>query len=374
MVRKVKNKKIMLISNKDNNFYNFRSELILKLKELGNEVILVCPYGKKIDYFIDRECRFIDIGVDRRGTNIFTDLRLINAYDSLINYERPDVVLTYTTKCSIYGGIVCRKYKIPYIINNAGLIELDGKRKWLEFILNILYMKGFGHAACMMYQNTHERDVVNKLLHNRVHFRDIPGSGVNLEQFQYTEYPNSDEEIIFNYVARIVEIKGISEYLHCAARIKKMHPKCHFLIYGDYDDEKYRPVINKLISKGIIEYGGLQMDMIPCIAKAHAVIHPSHYEGMTNVILEHSAMGRPCIASDIPGCKEGIDDGKTGYLFNARAVDELEKVVERFIKLDHYSKEAMGRAARKKMEKEFDRNIVTNIYFEEIYRALGAKS
>lgn len=366
------NKKILLISNKDNNFYNFRSELVLRLVDLGFEVVLVCPYGNKIDFFTDRGCRFIGIDVDRRGTNAFKDFLLLKTYNNLIKNERPNVVLTFTTKCSIYGGIICRKYRIPYIVNNAGLIESDGK-KWLERILNILYKKSFKHAACMMYQNTRERDVINKLVHGKVHFKDIPGSGVNLKQFQYTKYPSIDNEIIFNYVARIVELKGITEFLQCAERIKKNHPECKFVIYGDYDDEKYRPIITNLISSGVIDYGGVQLDMKPYIAKAHAVIHPSHYEGMTNVILEHSAMGRPCIASNIPGCKESIIDGKTGFLFSVNDVDSMVETVEKFLKLDYQEKVAMGKKARQKMEKEFDRNIVTNIYLKEISRVLGAK-
>ena len=112
-------------------------------------------------------------------------------------------------------------------------------------------------------------------------------------------------------------------------------------------------------------------DMKPYIEAAHAFIHPSYYEGMTNVVLEHSAMGRPCIGSDIPGVREGIEDGKTGYLFKVKDVDSLVEAVEKFISLPLFDKEEMGRAARRKMEAEFSRDIVTNIYLEEIERILG---
>ena len=158
--------KIALISNRDNNFYNFRSELILKLVELGHDVTLVCPYGKKIDFFTERGCSFIDIDLDRRGKNAFKDAQLIANYYRTLKGLKPDVVLTYTTKSSIYGGLCCRWLKIPYIVNNAGLVE--NNNKLLEFILKILYRTGFKGASCMMYQNGRERDYVNQLLKNNL--------------------------------------------------------------------------------------------------------------------------------------------------------------------------------------------------------------
>lgn len=363
--------KIALISNRDNNFYNFRSELILKLVELGHEVTLVCPYGKKIDYFTERGCQFIDADLDRRGTNVFKDGQLIRRYNRILKSIRPDVVLTYTTKSSVYGGLCCRWLKIPYIINNAGLVE--NNKAVIEMVLRLLYWSGFKGASCMMYQNGRERDYVNRILKNKVHYRDIPGSGVNLNAFAYQPYPVDDETIRFNFVARIVTFKGIGEYLECAKRIKAKYPNTEFVIYGSFvdDDNDYETQIKKLESNGVVKYGGEQKDMKPFIAKCHAVIHSSYYEGMTNVILEHAAMGRPSIASDIPGCREGIDNGISGYTFPLKNVDALVEAVEKFILMSPAEKEQMGKAARNKMEREFDRNIVTNIYIEEIDRIIN---
>ena len=362
--------KIMLISPKDNNFYNFRSELILTLHDLGHDVILVCPYGEKMDYFIKKGCRFVDLNLDRRGKSIFKDYMLIKAYKKLLKRESPDIVLTYTSKPSIYAGYVCRKMKIPYIVNNAGLMEATG---FFNMFMNLLYKIGWSHASCIMFQNPEERDEINKLLRESVHYRDLPGSGVNLNQFAYKEYPKDEEIIIFNYVARIVKIKGINELIECAKVIKQTYKNVKFILYGDYDEDEYREKIEQLEKSEIVEYGGVQLDMNPCIAKAHAVIHPSYYEGMTNVVLEHSASGRPCIGSNIPGVKEGIEDGKTGFLFEVRNVDSMVKAVEKFISLSYENKVNMGKAARIKMENEFDRNIVTEIYVEEINRILQEK-
>ena len=363
--------KLLFISNKDNNFYNFRSEKILKLRELGHEIVLLCPYGKKIDYFTDRGCRFIGLAIDRRGTNPFADLVLTNNYVKILKKEKPDVVLTYTTKSSVYGGIACRLTKTPYIVNNAGLIESSNYSWYVGYVLDMLYKIGFGGAACMMYQNHQERDYVNRLLKNKIHYRDIPGSGVNLKDFVFKPYPENDSQIIFNYVARVVKIKGIDEYLECAKVIKEKYPHTEFRIFGDFDDDAYREIITGLEKQGIVKYMGIQMNMRPFIEECHAAIHPSYYEGMTNVVLEHSASGRPCIGSDISGVYESIEDGETGYICKVRNSESLIDAVEHFINLPYKEKVAMGKAAREKMEREFDRNIVTNIYIEEINRILA---
>lgn len=360
----------MLISPKDNNFYNFRSELILKLLDKGHEVILNCPYGKKIDYFTQKGCRFIDITIDRRGKNIKSDLKLINTYKKILGDENPDIVLTYTSKPSIYGGYVCGKLKIPYIVNNAGLMDTKGL---FDILMKFLYWFGWRNASCIMYQNSYERDIINKLFRNKVHYRDIPGSGVNLDLFQYSAYPPDDNLIVFNYVGRIVSLKGIDEFLECAIRVKKRYQNTEFIIYGEYDDESYRNKIDNLEKKGVVKYGGVQLDMKPCIEAAHAVIHPSHYEGMTNVVLEHSAMGRVCIGANIPGVREGIEDNVTGFLFQVNNIDSMVDAVVKFIELPYKKKVAMGSAARKKMEREFDRNIVTKIYLMEINKILNSK-
>lgn len=357
--------KVMLISPKDYNFYNFRSELIIELLNLNYEVVLVCPYGKKIDYFTDKGCRFFNIEMDRRGKNVFKDLKLLSTYNEILKLEKPDVVLTYTSKPSIYAGYLCGRLKIPYIVNNAGLMETKG---FFNLFMKLLYIIGWSKASCIMYQNRREHEVVNRLLKNKVHYRDIPGSGVNLKEFSFKEYPVCDDVIIFNYVARIGKIKGIEELIECAKQIKEKNDNVQFVLYGDYDDEKYRKEIEELAEQGILKYGGIQLDMKPYIKAAHAVIHPSYYEGMTNVILEHSAVGRPCIGSDIPGIKEGIDNGKTGFLFKLRNVDDMVSAVQRFLDLPNLKKREMGCLARKKMEKEFSREIVTNIYLEEIKR------
>ena len=363
-------KKILMLGCQDNSFYNFRKEMVLAFKEHGYSVILASPYGSKIDYFTDRGIRFVDVNMQRRGTNPFSDLNIIKQYLSIIKEYDVDIILTFSSKCAIYGGWAAKRMKKPCIVNNSGLIILPDNKKFLQPFINMMYRFGDSHVSCMMYQNSYERDVLNKVMNNKVSYKLIPGSGVNLEEFMFEEYPEQSEKLIFNYVARIMKGKGINEYLACAKVIKREFPNTEFRIFGSYDDEYYKDLVEEYERNGCVKYCGVQMNMKPFIKEAHAVIHPSYSEGMTNVCLEHSSMGRVCIGSNIPGVKEIIDDGKTGFLFEVKNVNSLVEAVKKFILLSHEKKVEMGRNARIKMEKEFSREIVTNTYIEEISRIL----
>ena len=357
---------VLLFAPKDNVLYNFRRELIQSLKE-QYRVILVCPYGSKIDFFTSIGCEFIDVNVERQSRNPLYDIKLLIQYKRLLKTIKPDIVLSFTTKSSIYAGIACRLTGTKYIVNNSGLIQ-TGKYSLLGFILHFLYKLGYNGAECIMCQNSQEKIFFSRVLRNNMRFRVLPGSGVNIDYFSFQPYPKERDELVFNFVGRIIKEKGIEEFLECAKVIKTKYPKCRFVIYGEYDskDPIYKKHVEDYAERGIVEYAGVVLDMRPAILNANAAIHPSYAEGMTNVILEHGAMGRPSIASNIPGCNDCIDEGITGLLFKCRDVSEMIARIEDFILMPIERKEKMGIASRKKMVMEFDRSIVINSYLEEI--------
>ena len=156
--------------------------------------------------------------------------------------------------------------------------------------------------------------------------------------------------------------------------IKKKYTNTKFVIYGEYEEEYYKIKVFEFVQMGIVEYKGPQLDIKPCIKIAHALINPSYHEGMSNVVLEHSAMGRACLGSDVNGIREAIVDGVTGFLFQPHNVGSMVKAVEKFILLDSEKKCIMGRKAREKMERDFDRQIVVNTYLEEINKIVRQAS
>lgn len=193
----------------------------------------------------------------------------------------------------------------------------------------------------------------------------IPGSGVNLKWHTFHQYPIEGLKMVFNFIGRVMKNKGIEEYLETAQTIREKYPQTEFHVLGRCE-EHYEEQLKSLQDEGIIVWHGCVPDVRPYIQASWCTIHPSYHEGMANVLLETCAAGRPVITSDINGCKEAVDDGINGFLCKVKDAQDLTEKVERFINTPYKQKVQMGLAARMKVEREFDRNIIVDAYLDEI--------
>lgn len=357
-------KRIFLISPIIENLILFRRELILTLVEKGYDVTLLCSYQQEYEEFSRIGVKYINVYIDRRGINPLSEFKLLRTYYGILKKWRPDVVLTYTSKCSVYGGIACRYLKIPYIINNSGLFDPKRIGKMFGAFLNILHRVGYSNTSCMMYQNPTEMEFFHKVFWKNVPYRLLPGSGVNLDKFQVLPYPQGDD-CIFLMICRIQKEKGIEEYLHAGTVLKSSYPKSQFWVLGGFDEDYHEQIYN-LVKDGVLSYFEPVKDVRPFIEKAHCIVNPSYHEGMSNVLLEASASARPAIASDCPGCNNIVQNEVSGYLAKVADANDLSAQMERFINLPLPEKTKMGMAGRKIVEEKFDRRIVVNAYLEEI--------
>lgn len=361
--------KVLILANNDVGLYNLRKELIEKLLGLKNEVYISLPYGERVNDLINMGCKFLKTEVDRRGTNPIKDFKLLSSYIKILKEVKPDIVLTYTIKPNIYGGIVSRFKKVPYICNITGLGTATENKSIVQRLILFLYRIALKNVKCCFVQNEENLQFlkINKIT-NEEKYKLIPGSGVNLEHFELLPYPEEKEKIKFLFISRIMKEKGIDQYLDMAKYITKKYKNTEFHILG-FCEEKYEEILKELQKEKIIYYHGMQKDVIPFLKESSCLIHPSYYpEGMSNVLLEASASGRPVITTNRSGCREIVEDEKTGFIVNQKDSDDLIKKVERFIKLTREQRKKMGQAARRKVEKEFDRNIVINAYLKEIER------
>lgn len=358
-------KKVLILANHDLVIYNFRLELVERLLAEGHQVHLSSPYGSRIDDLTAIGAQYHQTDMDRHGMNPAKELLLLARYRRLFRDIRPDIVLAFTVKPDIYGGMAAGAAHIPFIANITGLgtaLENGGIKK--AFVL-FLYRIGLLHAHRVFFQN---RENLNFMLEHHVvtgPYSLLPGSGVNLSRHSYEEYPEVSQELVFITAGRIMKDKGTDELLEAAQAIKRKHPKVRFCLIGFFDGD-YRRKIAQAVRKGTVEYIGQKKDIHPYIRDAHAVIHPSHHEGMSNVLLEAASAGRPVLASNIPGCQEAFDEGISGFGFPAGDSAALAEVIERFIALTARQKADMGKAGRRKMEREFDRKIVVEAYMKEI--------
>lgn len=370
-------RKILLTGNSDIVIYNFRKELIERLLYEQYEVYLLLPYGKgeKIESLKRLGCHYLEIQINRRGTNPFEDIKLIANYRKILDVVKPDIVLTYTIKPTIYGDMACQKLGIPYIANITGLgtaVEQGGLKQ--KLILT-LYKKAFKKVDCVFFQNRKNQSFFKEHGIPIPNQKLLPGSGVNLNEHRLESYPEKDDTIRFLFIGRMMKDKGIDELLAAAEEIKKKHHNVFFDLIGFCEaDYKGKEQLEMLHKQKIINYLDHQDAIHEHIKSHHALIHPSYHEGMANVLLEAAACGRPVLASNIPGCQEAFDEGATGFGFEPRNAPDLVQAIEKFIALPYAEKKAMGIAGRKKMEREFDRQIVVDAYMEEIEKILKNKT
>lgn len=367
---------IALLNCHGDDVYCFRKEIIDKLVELDYKVILSCPESPRLDCFRGNKNIIIeDVKIDRRGTNPIHDLNLLRDYILLYNKYRPDVVCTFTIKPNIYGSIAADIRGIPHINNITGLGSGFQNGGFVQRIVITLYRLALRKSKMVFFQNMENQQTAidSKLIGSKTPYKCIPGSGVNLERFSVAE-KESNDQIVFNYIGRVLKDKRIDDYLDAAQRIKPKHPETVFNIIGFIEPTElhYKKLLEKLESQGIIHYCGSVNDVRPYVNASDAIIHPSSYgEGISNVLLESAASGKAIITTDISGCKECVDNGVSGFIYHAEDIEQLVDKIEQFIALSPIQRKEMGLAGRKKVEKEFDRNIVVDAYLKLIKQVVG---
>lgn len=357
---------ILILSNNLNGLYSFRKEVIQAVKDAGYNIYISIPDAdnRRIPFFEGMGCHVFPIGFDRRGVNPLADIKLLFNYIKLLKRVKPKVVLTYTIKPNVYGGIATRLCGVPQLANVTGLGDAVENGGWMQKLTVTLYKIGLGKAQCVFFQNKTNQDFCIRQGISGNKTKLLPGSGVNLNYHIFQEYPE-DGIVKILYVGRLLKDKGSDELLEMAKAVKALHQDVEFQIIGPIEGD-YTQHLDELEAKKVIYYLGNQLDVRPFIGQAHCTIMPSYHEGMSNVNLESSANGRPVITTNVPGCKETVDDGQTGYLVEAKSTESLIQGVERFLALPYNQKKLMGQKARKKVEREFDRQIIIDAYLKEI--------
>ena len=360
--------KILILANNDIGLWQFRVDLIKALLK-DNNVTIALPYGDRVDDLIKLGCAFIDTPLDRRGMNPLKDFALLRRYKRIIEDEKPDLVITYTIKPNIYGGLVAKRLRIPYAVNITGLGTAFQKENTLKKIVVALYRAALSKAKIVFFENRGNRQV---FIDNHIVSIDktklLNGAGVDLEKYHVMTYPEISDNINFLFVGRVMKEKGIDELLVAASRLVNRGYKCHLDVVG-WCEEEYESILDKYQCEGWLTYHGFQTDVRPFIEKCHCFVLPSWHEGMANTNLESAASGRPVITTNIHGCLEAVEDGVTGFLVEKQNEDSLYETMRKFIDLPYESKVQMGLDGRKRMEEIFDKKKVV----EETIEGLGIK-
>ena len=366
---------ILISINSSWNIFNFRAGLIRSLKAQGYRVISAAPrdaYSERLTHLVDAH---YDLPMDNGGTSPIRDGALTGSYLNLLRHLKPDVMLTYTIKPNIYGTFAAKLCGVPVIANVSGLGTAFIRTTWLTRIVKLLYRMAFRDAAYVFFQNAYDRDLfVAQKLVSPAKAGLIPGSGIDLAYFHPRHNAAQHKSLSFVLIARLLWDKGIGEYIEAARIVKAQHPELQFHIVGARGVQNRTAISDSTIAQwateGIVDYCGETDDIRSLIAQHDCVVLPSYREGLSRVLLEAAAMGKPLIASDVPGCAEVIEQGVNGFLCPPRDAQQLADSMLQFIALSPAERATMGVASRTKAEREFDEQQVFSAYLERIEAVL----
>ena len=245
---------------------------------------------------------------------------------------------------------------MPYLSTVTGLGAAFQSESLLRRVTSLLQRLAYRKSRRVFFQNSENLAVYRRLGIVRGDVEVLPGSGVNLALHALEPYAVDDGVTRFITVSRIRRDKGFDELFEAIRRVCERRDDVEFHIVGWYEDDGYRELVAEMQADfPVVVHGSVPQERVhELIAQSHGLIHPSHHEGMANVILEASATGVPCIASDIPGCREAIEKGTTGLLFPVRDVEGLVETIDQFLSISWDDRrEWFGRCH--KMATEFDR-------------------
>ncbi|MDN5334311.1 MAG: hypothetical protein PWP59_1573 [Sphaerochaeta sp.] len=351
--------------------YTLRLEMVERLLQEGADITISAPYKERASYFKDLGCNYYQTNFSKRGLNPLDNLALLYRYYKLVKTINPDIVLTYTIKSNIYGGLACRLSHTPQLANMTGLGDGLMHDNWVQRVVLVLLRMAFRRTKVVFLQNkTNYQYFLDHRISTESQSRLIRGSGVSLTRHPLEPFPEETDSVRLLFIGRILRDKGVDELITAGKIIHQNHPDFRCDIAGFYVDDTYKTKLAAYEDSGAGSYLGFRTDIHQLIKQYHAIVLPSYHEGMANVLLEAAACGRPVLASNVPGCRETFDEGISGIGFEPRSVDALIKAIEQFIALPLEEKVAMGLAGRRKIENEFNRQIVVDAYMKEIENIL----
>ena len=375
-----KKRRVLITANTTWNLVNFRSGLIAALVSRGFDVVAVAPDDEYRDRLRELGCRYVPLNMDNQGTHPVKDALLLWRYVVVLLRLRPAVVLSYTVKPNIYASLAARFTGVTVINNVSGLGTAFLRGGWLGGVVCSLYRVALRRSHRVFFQNDEDRQVfIEKRLVAPARTGLLPGSGIDLVHFSPLAVEGSSLRngagLVFLMVARLLWDKGVLEFVEAARRVKALFPESRFQLLGFLDVKNQTAVgrsdVEAWVKDGVVEYLGTTDDVRPFLADADCVVLPSYREGTPRSLLEAAAMGRPLLATDVPGCREVVIDGVNGLLCRLRdSVDLAEKMMQ-MITMPMSALLQMGQESRRLAEMRFDEQIVIRKYLEAIDEVTG---
>ena len=368
---------ICLVCNTAWAIHTYRPGLIRGLLQNGIRVTVIAPYDATADAMTALGADYIDLPLASKSVNPFNDLRTLYALWRIYRKLQPDLIFHYTIKPNIYGSLAAMLARVKSIAVTTGLGYVFIRSSRSAKVAKLLYRLAFRFPREVWFLNPDDRETFLKqnLLAHPERAVLLPGEGIDLDQFRLSPLPAARQHFNFILIGRLLWDKGVGEYVAAARQLKRIYPHARFLLLGPAGIANpsaiTRDELNLWIEEGCIEWLGETDDVRTYIADADCVVLPSYREGMPRTLLEASAMGRPIVASRVPGCQDVVVDGVTGLLCAARSADQLAAAMAQMLDMTLEQRTRMGLAGRDRMLAEFDERTVVARYFSTVKAQTG---
>lgn len=360
--------KIAVVSACTESHYGIRKELIASFLERGHSVVAFGGDSETewIPRFAERGVSYRRFSVSRAGVNPFQDLKTLLDLRRLYLEERPDIVFTYHAKGNIYGCMAARMAGVREVYSLvAGLGSVfrsrDGGRNLVKAVMTAEYRQALKSARKVFFQNSDDLSAfVDEGIVPEDKTEIVNGSGVDITRFSVMPFP---EKFVFLFAGRLIRDKGILEFIDAARKVKRLYPEVRFVAIGDIDDNPTSLTyddLSRIEGEGIVEFPGMQTDVMPFFRESSAFVLPSYHEGTPRAALEALAVGRPVILTDAPGCREVVRDGENGYMVPVRDPESLAAAMIRLVEQPALMA-AMGQKSRAIAEEKYDVRKVNEV-------------
>jgi glycosyltransferase involved in cell wall biosynthesis len=364
-------KRIILVSNTSWSMIKFRLGVIKALVAAGHEIIIIAPRDKHSNDFHALGCHYIELSMDNKGSNIINDLKMVYKLQKAYKKLSPDLIFHYTIKPNIYGTLAAKLAEKKSIAVITGLGYTFIHDNLTAKVAKFLYKKSLKYAQRVWFINTEDKNKF--LLANLVpeeKMEILPSEGINTETFAPIPMKRVDNIFRFVLIARLLWDKGVGEYVKAAKELKKRYSNVEFQVVGFIDAQNPKAIskaqVDDWIEKGYINYLGATDDVKPFIAKADCVVLPSYREGVSMILMESAAMQKPLIASNVPGCRDLVQNSVSGYLCRMRDYQDLIAKMDKMLHLSDKERQKMGKKGRQFMVEEYNEKLVIEKYLHTV--------
>jgi len=357
---------VVLAANSAWNILNFRMNLVQALTAEGLTPVALVPPGVGESELQRAGVTVHTVPMSADDTSASSGIMLVVRYIQALRRIRPAAFLGFTPKPNIFGSMAASALGIPVVNNVTGLGTAFIHGGILGTLVPNLYRAALRRSHRVFFHNEEDRNLfLARKLVSQGQTAVIPGSGVDLKRFTATPLPGEGQSLTFLFIGRLLWEKGVGEFVEAAGMVRAQDPAARFQILGPTDEGK-RGVpaaeISRWKDEGTVEYLGTAPDVRPFIEAADCVVLPSYREGMPRALLEAAAMGRPLIGADVPGCRQIVREGETGFLADVRSGSAIAERMIELIRLDRSAREQMGKRARQVVEAEFSEELVSRAY------------